>query len=272
VEDLAPKWWHARWRLTGRKIPRFAIASTKIVGLLCLIAVVIGGVLYLVQPWLFSQHLGKNDPQLRTTPASLPSTAQAALSNSSIGRGGIKFLLPNEATVSTTKFQQTTLVRFPNGMLEFVGPLRDDDSIVFRSVHSNNDAEKLLGQELLHSQLKLLQAAMLATPEQVKWWRFRSRQNKKVEILLLLKFVAFTQYYPMHSLTVRPVYAIASGEFRGFQFGDPNKSPYDTHVDLFDGANHHLALNISGFQGHGQVITQEELNAMVASIRLAADL
>ena len=236
VEDPALKWWHVRWRLAGRIISRFAIVSGKIAGLLCLIAIVAGGILYLLQPWLFSQHLGKTDPQLRIIPISLSSKVEAPLSSSSIDRFGVKFLMPNKAMVSTAKFQQTTLVRFPNGTLEFLGPLRDEDSIAFGSVHSNNDAEKLLSQEMLHSQLKLLQAAMLVTPEQVKWWRFRSSQNRRAEVLLLLKFVALTEYSPLHSLTIRPIYTISSGEFRGFQFGDPDKPPYDTHIDLFDGA------------------------------------
>jgi len=252
--------------LAGRIISRFAIVSGKIVGLLCLIAAVAGGVLYLLQPWLFSQHLGKTDPQLSIVPRTLPSKAEAPLSNSSIDRYGVKFLVPR-AMVRTIKLQQTTLVRFPNGMLEFPGPLRDEDSIVFGSVHSNKDAEKLLSQEMLHSQFKLLQAAMSVTPEQVKWWRFRSSQNKRTELLLLLKFVALTEYSPVHALTVRPMHTIASGEFRGFQLGDPDNPPYDTHIDLFDGANRHLAFDISGLEGHGQVLTQEEINAMVASIR-----
>jgi hypothetical protein len=71
----------------------------------------------------------------------------------------------------------------------------------------------------------------------------------------------------VHALTIRPIYTIASGEFSGFQFGDPNIPPYDTRIDLFDAANRHPAFDISGLEGHGQVVTQEEINAMVASIR-----
>ena len=172
--------------------------------------------------------------------------------------------------VGTTSLQQTTLVRFTNGMLEFRS-LRDEDSIVFGSVHNDKDAEKLLSEEMLHSQFKLLQAAMLVTPEQVKWWRFRSSQNKRAELLLLLKFVALTEYSPMHSLSVRPIFTIANGEFRGYQFGDPDNPPYDTHIDLFDADSRHLAFDISGLEGHAQVLTQEEINAMVASIQPTSD-
>jgi hypothetical protein len=232
-----------------------------------LVAALAWGVLYLLQPWLLSQRLGKNDPQLNLGPVSLSNKTEAPLSNSSIDRGGIKFLLPNEATVSTTNFQQTTLVRFPNGMLTFSGPLRDEDSIAFRAVRAHKDAEKLLTRQEFNSQLTLLQTAMLATPEQVKWWRLRSSQNQRAWLLLLVKFVALTDYSPLNSLTIRPLYPIASGEFRGFQFGDPDKSPYETHIDLFDGANRHFAFDVSALQGQQRVLTQEEINAMVASIR-----
>jgi hypothetical protein len=267
VEDQELKWWHVRWRLAGRIISRFAIASGKIIGPLCLIAVVGWGVLYLLQPWLFSQHLGKADTQLCIIPTSLPSKAESPLSNSSIEHHGFMFQLPNEEIVRTTKIGQTTLVRFPNGMLE----LRDEDSIVSRLVHSDNAEEKLLSEEMLHSQFKLMQAAMLVTPEQVKWWRFRSSQNKKAALLLLLKFVALTESSPMHALTIRPIYTVASGELCGFQFVNPDVPPYDTRIDLFDRADRHLAFDIRGLEGHGQVLAQEEINAMVASIRPASD-
>ena len=75
----------------------------------------------------------------------------------------------------------------------------------------------------------------------------------------------------MHSLSVRPIYTIANGEFRGYQFGDPDNPPYDTHIDLFDGDSRHLAFDISGLEGHAQVLTQEEINAMVASIQPTSD-
>ena len=156
-------------------------------------------------------------------------------------------------------------------MLEFPRQLRSEDSLVLASVHSDNNAEKLLGREMLHSQFTLMQAAMLVTPEQVKWWRFRSSQNERASLLLVLKFVALTESSPVHTLTICPVYTIASGEFRGFQLGNPDVPPYDARIDLFDGADRHLAFDIWGVEGHGQVLTQEEINAMVASIRPVPD-
>ncbi|WP_348260688.1 hypothetical protein P8935_12840 [Telmatobacter sp. DSM 110680] len=269
MEDQALKWWHVRWGLAGRIISRFAIVSGKLIGLLFLVGAVGWGVLYLLQPWLSSQHLGKIDPQLSIIPVSISNKAESPLSNSNIEHYGFIFRLPNKGIART--IEQTTLVRFPNGMLEFPRPERYEDSLVFASTHNDEHVEKLLGREMLHSQFKLMQVAMLATPEQVKWWRFRSSQNERASLLLVLKFIALTESSPVHALTIRPVYTISSGEFHGFQVGNPDVPPYEARIDLYDGADRHLAFDIWGGEGHGQVLTQEEINAMVASIRPASD-
>jgi hypothetical protein len=109
---------------------------------------------------------------------------------------------------------------------------------------------------------------MSVTPGQIKWWRFRSSQNERAELLLYLKFIALTEFSPAHAINeARPVYTIASGDFRGFQLGDPGVPPYDTRINLFDGADRHLSFDVISPRGYGQVLTQEEINAIVASIR-----
>lgn len=271
MEDAALKWWHVRWGLAGRIITRFAIASGKIIGVLCLIAIAAAGVVYLLQPWLSSEHLRKFDPQLSLIPTELPSKVEVQLSSSSIDHFGVEFRLPNNATVIAKKFQHSTFAQFPNGTFEFLGPLDDQDSIVFASVRDDKDAQKLLTPEMLHSRMKLLQAAMSVAPEQVKWWRLRSSRNRETELLLEIKFVALTEYSALHSLDIRPIYTISISDFRGFQFGDPGRAPYDTHVDLFDSSDRHFAFDISGTDGHGQVLTQEAVNAIIASIRLGSE-
>ena len=271
VEEQALKWWHMRWGLAGRIISRLAAVTGKIIGLVGLIAVVGFGVLYLLQPWWSSQRLGKFDPQLSIIPVGLSSEIEAPLSNSSIEQFGFEFRLPNKGIAR--KLDQTVLVEFPSGMLEFPHSLSEKDAVIFGSVYSDNDARKLLGPELLQSKYKLIQEAMSATPDQVKWWRFRSSQNERAALFLLVKFVALTESDPMHVFAVRPrpIYTIGSSDLRGFEFGNPDSPPYDTHVDLFDDATRHLAFDISGVEGHGQVLTQKEINAMVASIRLTSD-
>ena len=132
-------------------------------------------------------------------------------------------------------------------------------------------AQRLLGQELVQSRFKLTQAAISTTPDQVKWWKFRSSQNQRAEVLLLAKFFAITSSFTADSFTISPIYTISAGELRGFQLGNPNLPPYEAHLDLFDARDRHFALDVTGPKGHGRVLSQEEINSTVASIRPISD-
>jgi hypothetical protein len=207
---------------------------------------------------------------LSIIPVSLSSKVEVPLSNSCIDHNGFKFLLPNQEIVHTFESERMTTIRFRNGGLLMV-PNTLQDAELFTLVNGDKRAERLLGQEILHSKFKLMEAAMSVTPEQVKWWNFRSSQNEREELLLVTKFIALSHSFSLHSFTIRPIYTIAFGDFRGFQFGNPDISPYDTHLDVFDGTDRHFEFDIAGPEGHGQVLTQEEINSLVASIRSTSD-
>jgi len=261
VADQALKWWHVRWA-------RIAVLFGAIFAGLWLIVGIGYGVLFLTAPWRQAQRLAKGWPQLAMVPANLTTQAQAPLSNTSIDRYGFKFLLPNREISKTRGFDSIIAASFPNGGGLMVENPSDEPGIGLISPAFRRDkrAEKLLGRELLQSNFKLMQAAMSTTPDQVKWWRFRSSQNQRAEALLTLKFVALVMCKPPFE-SASPIYAISFGQFHGFQCGNPDAPPYNAHIEVFDGADRHFAMTIAGQRGHGQVITQEELNAMVASIR-----
>jgi len=84
--------------------------------------------------------------------------------------------------------------------------------------------------------------------------------------MLLIKSSLLTGFGSLHSFTLGPIYTISAGGLRGFQIGDPDDPPYEAHLDLFDGADRHFAFDVYGREGHGQVLTQAEINAVVASI------
>ncbi|MGA2170636.1 MAG: hypothetical protein ABSG62_20800 [Terracidiphilus sp.] len=255
--------------MAGRAISRFAIVSGKIIGSLCLVAAVGYGVIYLISPWLTSQRMSIVDPRLSIVPADLPSKVEAPLSSASIDCYGFTLRLPNEVA-KTIRGDLFTMVLFRNGgNLVSQNMLRDPGTLGFTI--SEKHAQRLLGEEVLRSKFSLMQAAMWVTPEQVKWWRFRTLPNERVEYLLFTKFSAISQLASLHSFTIRPIYTIASGEFRGFQVGNPDVAPYEAHVDLFDAADRHFAFDVTGPEGHGQVLTQTEINAIVASIQPASD-
>jgi len=54
---------------------------------------------------------------------------------------------------------------------------------------------------------------------------------------------------------------------RGFQYGDPMVAPYNVNLDLFDGSDWHYRLSIVGQNDHRPVITQAQINGLVASFR-----
>jgi hypothetical protein len=53
----------------------------------------------------------------------------------------------------------------------------------------------------------------------------------------------------------------------GFQIGDPALSPYKVVLDLYDRSDRRYQILIVGKDLTHQVITQAEINGMVASLR-----
>ena len=64
-----------------------------------------------------------------------------------------------------------------------------------------------------------------------------------------------------------PIYTISAGALHGFQIGNPDTSPTDAHVALFDQTDRYFSFDVSGPQKHGQILTQSEMKAIVASIK-----
>lgn len=266
MADQALKWWHVRWRTPARILKRVVIVSGKVLGVLCILALILYVADYLLSPWIEARELSRVDPRLNLGPVNIPIEAKAALSNSTLEGFGFTFQLPKAATVR--KFGKMTTVRFQEGMILFEDTSRDTDGWPLILVgKEGKHAQRLLGQELVQSRFKLTWAAMSTTPDQVKWWRFRSSQNERLEVLLTAKFFAITSSFSSDPFTISPIYTISSGELRGFQLGNPNIPPYEAHLDLFDAGDRHFALDVDGPKGHGQVLSQEEINSIVASIR-----
>jgi hypothetical protein len=268
VKDAELKWWHVRWRLAGRVILRFAILSGKILGPLCLLAALACGIFYLLQPWLTARRLAL-DPRLSIVPIDLPVTGQGPLSAGTVDCQGFTFRLPREVT-RTFPSKSLAMVHLGYGGMLTCQNLSRFPGIL-EGVASEKLFRKVLGPEALRSKFSLMQAALLATPAQVKWWRFRSWKNEKVDYLLTAKSMTLWQLHSFHSSKIRSIYKVAFGEFKGFQIGDPDVAPYDARVDLFDAEDHHLAFEVIGPEDHGRLLTQTEINAIVESIQTAPD-
>lgn len=267
MEDQPLQWWQVRWGLAGRVIARFAVVSGKIIGVLGLVAATVLVPIYLIEPWLTARQLGKF-PRLNMTPETLSTQDIARSPAVHFDCYGFSLLLPREEVRNPVGGDcQLGVPLRSGGWLRVTDTSRD--SMFFTLAKNDPRSKKLLGQSLLQSTYSLEQAAMSATPQQIKWWGFRFSGNERVEYLLGLRLVALLEPVSLHPGEA-PVYTIAFGEFRGFQIGSPSIAPYNVHLDLFDQANRYFACDTGAPEGHGPLLTQEEINSIVASIQPAS--
>ena len=237
--------------------------------MLCLVALILLGAYYVLSPWIFAEGL-KSDPQFSLVPVSLPNKSEARLAGATIESGAFSFQVPKDSEAHKFASGQETVVSLANGWMWIKSPERDAGDLSLRSlVERDKSVQSLLEKESLPSEYQLRKAALSATPQSVTWWRFRFSQNRRAAALLMMKFFVLT--YASHASKFRgPIFEISSREMRGFQFGDPDTPPYEAHLDVFDGSNRHFVIDAEGAEGHGRILTQEEINAVVASIRPTA--
>ena len=99
---------------------------------------------------------------------------------------------------------------------------------------------------------------MMSTPDQVKWWNGPT-ENEARSFLLEMK--------SLNLGNLRSIYAVNAGGLHGFQEGDPAAPPYRIRMDRFDSTDRHYQIRISATDNHGPLISQSQINAMVASIQ-----
>jgi hypothetical protein len=179
---------------------------------------------------------------------------------------GFAVRLPNEEISKTLQGDLATVVLFRRGgSLTFHNP--SGNSGILGYAISDKRTEGWAGKAAVRSKFQLMQAALGATPEQAKWWRFRTAENVRVDYLLTTKYLILTRIESPEAYKLGPIYTVSTGGFRGFQIGNPDLPPYEAHLDLFDSTDQHLMVDVGGMESHGQVLTQAEVNAVVASIR-----
>ncbi len=111
---------------------------------------------------------------------------------------------------------------------------------------------RVLGPKALTSNYEFMVAEVQATPGDVRWWA-RREWNVRNAILLMNKGMGLGDSTAIHP--------IESSRVRGFQFGDPDAAPYKVLLELFDTADRHYELVISGKDKNHPVITQAQINA-----------
>jgi hypothetical protein len=156
-----------------------------------------------------------------------------------------------------------TSVHFKSGVgLIIFNPLTAPDFIKEMRKKGTAEARKLkrlFGDRAVSSNYDLWAAEMAATPEQIKWWAAPG-SNIKDSILLNLKWIEISPY-------LTAIYLQSSDEMHGFQFGSPAIAPFKVGLELFDRNDRRYEIIIAGKDPTHPIISQEEINAMVASLR-----
>jgi hypothetical protein len=208
----------------------------------------------LLSPWFEARSILRENPALAQTPVPLPDADLASLSGSSVELLGMTIQTP---------WSKIGTIRLAPGVAAIPFPDEDVQMLLFEP--ESDDFEKRMraqgvqgrGNAIGISSYKLMAAEMFTTPDLVKWWK-RPAKNEATTFLLEMKAIRLGH--------LKGIYAISNGKLRGFQLGDPVVPPYRVRLDLFDSADRHYQIQIAPTGGHGPALSQEQINALVASI------
>jgi len=212
--------------------------------------------------WHFARSTGDDHPNLAVLPKPLPNTPPADLSGVRIDHFGFSFQVPWKDIDPDQRATDTVaVVPFQDGgrLLIFNPATQIDSAKILRgtTVSQRTPTEEVFGEQALSSNYELMAPEVETTPDQIRWWDSR-KQNTRNALLLT--------YKSLNLRNAHEIYRLVSGELRGFQFGNPIVEPYVVQLDLFDHSDHHYRILITPSKQKKPVITQAQINAVVASI------
>jgi hypothetical protein len=248
------KWWRVSWKRVG----------------LTLLLIFVG--LWLLYPLTmdllvlyFAHETAREHPLVALVPQLLTDTRRADLRDGvTVSRFGYSLQVPWTKVKAKNDLKTVTMVDFDDGsrmllfdpatqadMVSQMGELKPAQAKIMREVFSNGE---------LTSHYDFAKATLEANPTDISIFHSRTR-NTRTLTLLETKFLYIVQ-------DPSAIYSVSAGRMRGFQSGDPQKSPMFIQLFLFDPKDHMLQLILNGPRGSTQpVLTQEQINAIIASVR-----
>jgi len=216
-----------------------------------------------VSGWLLARQVGRDYPIAGLLPQPSKNNNIADLKGGmTIARFGYSVQVPWAKVKAEKDWRSVALIHFGDdtGLVltnpsDYLDPLPND--VAYRSA-----LRSLLGDQATKSHFDYLQAELNTRPAAVSFFNSR-HSNARLYLLLSMKSTAIPQ-------GTTAIYSLKSPSFEGFQVGDPEKLPTKVELILFDNADHALKWTIRGAQNEtSPALTQEQINAMVASIRPA---
>jgi hypothetical protein len=248
-----------RWRTSWKRV--VLVLLSTFVGLWLLLLVVAH-----VSMWNLARGFARDNPIVAMTPQPLKDTTVADLKGGVIIHCfGYSVQVPWTKTKVVRDWKDMSFRSFDDGPTVV---LEDHPTDILTSPAGEEASTRkawgsLLGDHATRSHYDYAAVELNTRPSDVSFFHSR-HANFRDYMLLVMKSVEI----PHDSSAI---YSIAAGQFRGFQFGDPQKLPSSVELLLFDGHDRALKLTLRGPKdGTRPALTQEQINGIVASIKPAA--
>lgn len=243
------EWRHVRW-------PRVAI----VLAALLVVVWLISWAATRLAPWNEAQSMYHANPGLANAPVPLPDQRMAPLTGASVYPFSLRIQTPWSQLGTITSNFNVDYIPFPKERVEMTVFEPYADSLAtkmwddVKGAHDRGNGNIVGGPNYA-----LLAAELMATPDQVKWWKTPAENEPDLFLL---------EQKSMRLGDIRDIYIVSPSGLRGFQEGNPAVPPYRVRVDLFDSDDRHYQLRIESEDNHGPALSQAELNAMIASLQV----
>jgi hypothetical protein len=240
--------WHVNWLRVSLGL------------IVCFAAIwLVGEAMQSLSPWYEARSLFRQQPALERTPSPIRDKSVAPLPGFQVELFGLAVQTPWNRSGTIQLASNLATIPFPEqhvAMMLFKPSSNDFERRMFaQATRERDDAGGI-------SNYKLVAAEMFATPDDVKWWRGIKR-NEAQSFLLEMKALRIAD--------LTEIYSIDFGNFKGFQVGNPSMPPYRILLDLVDVNDRYYQIRIGPTDRHGPIISQAQINAVVASIHQLPD-
>jgi hypothetical protein len=202
-------------------------------------------------------------PVLRKVPVELTDLSISSAQGRKFVFSGYEFEVPwvvDQEKTKTIGTRQVIAFRSGNAMLVMYPPPKEFVNTVLKSGLDRDSFQRIYGEEPLRSDYAMYRLMLEATPDKVTLFTPRGEAVGRM-MMLLMKGIAIP------AAAEKGLFSIRSQEFRGFQYGDPQKRPARIIVDLL-GDDGGIEFNIGQKKdGSGSVLTQAEINRLIQTTR-----
>lgn len=221
---------------------------------------------------LLWRYKSRSLPQITKTPVPLRDLSVSSISHADASFCGYEFELPWEGvdekksrTITDTVHIQLTVFHSGNAFWVSCLPPKDVMNGFMKSTKVDAGAlEQIYGEEATRSDYSFHQAIFSVTPSELMPFMPR-REAARDGTLLLLKAIIVPD-------VATGLFSVQAGDFRGFQFGDPDKVPPRIRDDLFADDGGIEIMFFINTKGSVPKISQPEINRVLQSLHKVSEL